>query len=425
LVIAMGVTPAVIAQEPPPILTLSVSLTPEELASFEPALAALDAANDAFDVVLEQVPQSGAVEKLNAQLAANDLPDVVRIQGLLAQGPIRRGAFLGLGPFQASLATDDLFAGPLDQFRWNGSLWGVPDTAAPDVLFYNRAMFDAAGLAYPDDTWTTEDLRSVAVKLTLDAAGRSADDPDFDPASIVQWGWNAGLTMFWQRHLLQSRGWDVCANDDCTEMDWDSPEALDAAEWWVSLARDLHAAPYDPYGGSQTGVPGDPFLVGLAAMGYNGYFAVGQLAANATIDYDIAQPVLGIDGRRYTPLSTNGYVIAADTEHPEAAVALVAALTDPDFLAETWGRPGHSIPARVSAADSVLDPSRAPANQAPIVEALAYGAVFLPSTSAAFEAFGATADLFTKANTGELSTEAAMTQVEAAANEVLARDREP
>ena len=143
-------------------------------------------------------------------------------------------------------------------------------------------------------------------------------------------------------------------------------------------------------------------------MGMNGYFAVGQLAASGAIDYDIAQPVLGTDGTRHTPLSTNGYMIAADTEHPEAAQALVAALVDPAFLADAWGTPGHSVPARLSAADSVIDPSRAPANQQAIVDAMGYGQVFQPSTSAAFEAYGATADLFTKANTGELPVEEAM-----------------
>lgn len=422
---AVLVAPVAVAQDAPPTLTLSVSLTPEELASFQPALAALDAASDQFDVVLQQTPQSGAVEKLNAQLAANDLPDVIRIQGLMAQNPIRRGAFLDLGPLAASLDPDDFFAGPMEQFGWDGTSWGIPDTAAPDVLFYNTALFDAAGVPYPTDNWTTDDLRAAALKLTLDSAGRSADDPAFDPTSIVQWGWNAGLTMIWQRHLLQSRGWDVCVRDDCTEMDWDSPAAVHAADWWISLARDLHVTPYDPYRGSQTGVPGDPFLVGIAAMGYNGYFAVGQLAATGTIAYDIAQPVLGIDGERYTPLSTNGYVIAADTQHPEAAQALVAALVDPAFLAQTWGVPGHSVPARISAASSVIDPSRPPAHQSAIVDAMAYGAVFQPSTGAAFEAYSATADLFTKANTGELTTEQAMTQVEAAANEALARDRVP
>ena len=58
-------------------------------------------------------------------------------------------------------------------------------------------------------------------------------------------------------------------------------------------------------------------------MGSNGFFAIGQLEAAGTIDYDIAPPLLGVGGARPTPLSTNGYVIAASSEHPAEAWELV------------------------------------------------------------------------------------------------------
>ena len=75
------------------------------------------------------------------------------------------------------------------------------------------------------------------------------------------------------------------------------PPTRKAFDWWVGLVRDDHAGLSDPYGGSQTGVPGDPFQSGKAAMGSNGSFAIGQLNAAGTIDYDIVQPFLG-DGRQ-------------------------------------------------------------------------------------------------------------------------------
>ena len=52
-----------------------------------------------------------------------------------------------------------------------------------------------------------------------------------------------------------------------------------------------------------------------------------------------------------------------------------------------------------------------------------YGEVFKPYTSSAFEVYGKTADLFVKAMKGELSVQEALTQIEATANEILARDR--
>jgi hypothetical protein len=54
-----------------------------------------------------------------------------------------------------------------------------------------------------------------------------------------------------------------------------------------------------------------------------------------------------------------------------------------------------------------------------------YGEVFMPHTSSAFEVYGKTADLFLKAMKGEMTAADAMQQIEAVANEVLARDRQP
>ncbi len=410
----------------PVTLRLAVSLTPQELESFQAAIAPLDERHPEFDIELEVIPQQSFGEKINTELAANALPDVIRVQGLLAQGWIRQGAFLDLDPFiqESGPNPGDFFPGPLEQFEWQGNLWGLPDTAAPEVVFYNKDMFDAAGLAYPTDDWTYEDMRQAAVMLTLDSESRNAEDPDFDPDNIVQWGWNGGLTYFWQRHLVRGFGGDFCANPDCTMMEFTAPETVAAVEWWASLTHDDHATLYDPYGGSQTGVPGDMFISGLAAMGYNGYFAVGQLNSAGNIRYGIVQPLLGENGMRYTPLSVNGYVISSGSEYPEQAWALVQALLEPDFLAETWGRPGHAVPALRTAAGSVINPDLELENQQAIVAAMEYGEVFKPYTSSAFAVYGQTVDLFVQMMKGEIEPAEALPEIETTANELLAPDRD-
>lgn len=414
------------ASRQPVTLRLQVSLTPEELATFAPAIEALDRAHPEWVIRLETVPQEAEVERVTSELTGG-LPDVLRLQGLNVQQWIRREAFLDLTTRidAAKLDLADFYGGPLDQFRWRGALWGLPDSATPEVVFYNRSMFDAAGLAYPTSDWTFPDMRAAAIRLTLDAAGRHPGEAGFDPATIRQWGWNGGLTYFWQNEFVRALGGDLCLNADCTQMSFTDPATAAAIEWWVTLARDDHAALYDPYGGSQTGIPGDPFLAGAAAMGSNGYFAVGQLNAAGTIDYDIVPPLLGVDGQRHTPLSTNGYVIGRTSEHPDEAWALVQALVAPGFLEATWGRPGHAVPARISVAGSAVDPSHAPANQAAVLDAMAVGRVFRPYTASAFAAYGATTDLFTKLNTGLLPLDDGLAQLEAAANAALAPDRAP
>lgn len=408
-------------------LRLQVSLTAEELVDFRPALERVDAAHPEFNVTLEEVPQGSEVEKVTTLLAGDDLPDVLRVQGLNVQRWIRRNAFADLTARVQGAGLDlaDFYPGPINQFRFGAGLWGVPDTATPEIVYFNRAMFTEAGVDPPTDSWTYDDMRTAAIALTVDANGQHPGDAGFDPDAIEQWGWNGGITYFWQNAFIRARGGDLCANEDCTLMSFTGPENEAAFEWWVTLVRDDHAALYDPYGGSQTGVEGDPFLAGKAAMGSNGSFTIGQLNAAGSVDYDVIPPLVAVDGNRYTPLSTNGYVVSAKSEHPDEAWALIQELIATDFLKSTWASTGHAVPARRSAASAVIDADHAPANQQAILTAMESGEVFRPSTAHSFDAYGATVDLFRMMNTGQLPIVDGLVQIEAAANEALATDRSP
>jgi multiple sugar transport system substrate-binding protein len=54
-----------------------------------------------------------------------------------------------------------------------------PFALVTTVLYYNKDMFDAAGLTYPTDHWTWADFLGAAKKLTLDKDGNG---------SVDQWG---------------------------------------------------------------------------------------------------------------------------------------------------------------------------------------------------------------------------------------------
>ena len=47
----------------------------------------------------------------------------------------------------------------------NGQLYGVPKDKDNIVLVYNKEMFDAAGVSYPDETWTWDDLVSASERI--------------------------------------------------------------------------------------------------------------------------------------------------------------------------------------------------------------------------------------------------------------------
>jgi multiple sugar transport system substrate-binding protein len=408
-------------------LRLEISLDAATLADFEPAIKALDDQHPEWKIQLEQVPQQDRLAKLNAQISSQTLPDVVLNDGSSAQQFIRQGAFADLTSLiaQDGVKLNDFYPDAVAQFAFDDKQWGLPTVGAPEIVFYNKPMFDAAKLPYPTDDWTFEDMRTAARKLTLDKDGRNAEDASFDPQNVVQWGWNNSPGYIWTNHFVQPFGGNYCANADCTELQMTDPQVLAAFQWWADLVNKDHAAPYDPYSGAQTGVPGDPFIAGKAAMGFDGFFAVGQLAQQTTIDYDIVQPFKGRDGKRYSALSTQGYMIAANSQHLETAWQLIRALLEPEFLEQVWAKPGHFIPALRAAAPAILNPSKPPKNQQALIDAMEYAQVLRPYTASAFEVYDKTQALFKAALKGDTPVPDALKQIDGLANDILKKDRTP
>lgn len=67
---------------------------------------------------------------------------------------------------------NDYWPGLLESASYAGSVYGFPRDIGVDILYYNKDIFDAAGVAYPDDTWTWTTFMDAAEKLTVkDANG--------------------------------------------------------------------------------------------------------------------------------------------------------------------------------------------------------------------------------------------------------------
>jgi multiple sugar transport system substrate-binding protein len=407
-------------------LRLGVSLTAPELKDYEAAIKALDDAHPEWEIVFEQVPQDGNLEKLTANMAAGTLPDVQYVFNNQVRRFIAQGAFLDLNPLVEKYAFDltDFYPNLFAPLRYTtgstNGLYGIPTNAAPEIVFYNKEMFDKAGLSYPTDAWTLDDMRVAARKLTLDKSGRTAEDPSFDKTQVVQWGWYGALPGgLFSRSFITPLDADWCANADCSQMQFTEPKVLSAIQFWASMSIDEGTALADTFRGSQTGAGGDPFIAGKAAMGMNGWFAIGQLNAEGGINYDVVQPFKGPTGKRGSDVSVSSYAISAKSAHADEAFKLVMALSDPAFLSRVWAKPGHGLPARRSVAQAAVDTSRAPANQAAAVAALEYGQPFSPYTSGGIEAYLKTIDVFIAALKGERPLEPSLKEIETTLNDIL------
>jgi len=76
----------------------------------------------------------------------------------------------------------DYYPDIISTAQQDGHLYGLPWIAQPVVVFYNKALFDAAKLEYPKAGWTWDDFLAAAKALTKDTDGDGKTD---------QWGFSA------------------------------------------------------------------------------------------------------------------------------------------------------------------------------------------------------------------------------------------
>ena len=108
---------------------------------------------------------------LEAGASGGDMPDVFWMHSNNAQMYMNNDVLLKLDDYIEASDTIDMsnyMPEITELYTWNDSYYAIPKDYDTIALWYNKTMFDEAGLSYPDATWTWDDLNDAAVKLTKD-----------------------------------------------------------------------------------------------------------------------------------------------------------------------------------------------------------------------------------------------------------------
>lgn len=97
----------------------------------------------------------------------------------------RAGYFLDLAPLTSidlDLNEVDYFPVVWNGFQWDRGLWAIPFGADPILMIYNAEAFDTAGVAYPSEFWTLDDLvRAIEDLAEIDSDGNVVGSPILIP----------------------------------------------------------------------------------------------------------------------------------------------------------------------------------------------------------------------------------------------------
>jgi multiple sugar transport system substrate-binding protein len=382
---------------------------PAELEVWNQIVADFQTANPGITVGVEVSDWDSYWTKLKTLLAANTPPDVFAIDAPYYLDYQSKGTLLSLQSYIDADPTvlDGIYPQTLQAYQTPNGYFGIPRDFQTIALFYNKDMFDAAGLPYPTANMTWEDLRTAAMTLTRDTNGDGT--PEQYGFTFDMWDMEPGWS-----EALWSYGGDII-NADHTQTLIGSPEARQAWQLLYDMTFVDKSVP-DANTSGQYG--GDLFLAGMAAMMPMGHWTVPSYS-EASFKWDVAPMPSGPAGR-VTSVNSAGFVIANGSKHPDASwqfLKFVLGSPAQTRLAEL----GFACPVLQSVAESAAFLQQAtPIDHQVFLDALAYShmkPVFLGYDEWA----SAVGDGMGPVWRGEAELNPTLDSVVIAANEVLAQ----
>lgn len=411
-VLMLALTGVIQAQDQPTEITYMMWGSPEELAVWQTIVDEFQAAHPDIHVNVDVSDWESYWNKVQTLFAGGTPPDVFAMDAPLYLDWQSRGVLLNLQPYIDATPglLDGFYPVTLQAYQRDDGYYGLPRDFQTIVLYYNKDMFDAAGMAYPTDDWTLDDLRQTAKALTLDSNGDGITD---------QWGFSTDLwdmELFWSEAIWGYSG-QIISDDHTKTLINDGP-AHDAWTFITSMMVDDKSMP-DPDQSAQFG--NDPYAAGVSAMTTIGHWVVPQYAG-LDFSWDVAAFPAGPAGRA-TSVNSAGLVVANASQHPDQAWELVKYAVGPSGQTRLTEL-GFAIPVLQSLAESpvFLEQNTAPIRQQVFLDALEY-AHPKPVFRGYDEWATAVGDGLLPVWTGESTLDDAMAEIVPAADDVLANNQ--
>jgi len=289
-------------------ITMMMWGDPAELEVWNKIVADFHTADPNITVKVDVSDWDSYWTKLKTLLSAGTPPDVFAMDAPLYLDYQSRGVLLNLQPYLDK--NPDLLKGvypqTLEAYKTSQGMFGLPRDFQTIALFYNKDMFDAAGVAYPTGDWTYDDLRNAAKQLTKDTN---------NDGKIDQFGFYSDL---WDMELIWSEGiWayggDILNADHSKTLIAD-PKARPVWQLFHDMMFEDKSWPDTNTAGEYGG---DPFLAGVAAMTTIGHWVVPGYS-EVKFKWDVAPMPKGPAGQA-TSVNSAGFVVAKDSKSPDAA----------------------------------------------------------------------------------------------------------
>ena len=333
-------------------IQLQVSGEPEETAVYTSIADQFMEANGEVHVeVVEVAEKDEHLARLATSFAGGNPPDVFLVNFREYSQFVVRDA---VEPIEDHLEGVDLSAyyePPLEAFTYDGKLQCFPQNISSLVVYYNRALFEEAGIERPKEGWTWEEFRDTAAALT----GGDVRGVGIEPTIIrlAPFAWSAGGDIV-----------DDPASP--TRLDLDNTGARTALGFFVSMVADGLIPTEEEVAAQDLETR---FTTGKLGMLLSSRREVPAFREVQGLDFDVAP--LPVDQEPAGILHSDGYCIAAGSDAVDTAAAFVRFATGEE--GQTLGAlSGRTVPSLSAVAESgaFLDPIQPPRHSEVFLEAI-------------------------------------------------------
>jgi len=284
-----------------------------------------EAQNPDIDLQITLIPEGDYVTKIDTALAADDPPEVgfiyearwVKADKVLSAKEAFEAAGVDLSNFNLGALGAHC--------QLENDVYCMGTYSGGMVLFYNKDMFDAAGLDYPSSTeaMSVQEYADLAAQLSNDA--ENIEDKVFGGSSDLMFYWSDPANLF------SKDGRTAIINDEAT---------VNAHQILVDMITEGHSpspSDFDLFG------DGDMAAQGQQAMWLiDNVVGVEALEAVGDINWGVAPvPVEKAGDEAWVSSWTDAFGVFSESDNPEAAMKFITFLaTDGSRLrTETGGFP--------------------------------------------------------------------------------------
>ena len=308
---------------------------------------AFQKANPDITVKVTTLPYDSYGTALQTDLAAGTEADVFDINGPSAYGPLQtNGVLAALDGVDGSVYNKAL----LDSYATGGVQYGLPTSFSDVVLYYNKDLFDAAGVKYPTAGWTWADETAAAKKMTDAAAGVWGDH---QPVSYNEF------------YKVLAQNGESFLNKDGTKVAFNTPGGIQAAHWLVDKSGTT--MPTIDQGQGTADFDTNLFTAGKLAMLHTGIWVFGNFK-DTPANWDIA--VEPGNTATANAVFSNAVGVSANSKHHDAAQKWAEFLSSSDAEVNVRLDSGWELPTIADTAklNTYLDKGK-PANRQAVFDA--------------------------------------------------------